>query len=133
MSSWVSCDRALDLCKSNADRSRGGCFFWFVLNKRSIGDETALCLPKINHFDLVKIRPSIGFWYDAFPNMANTHPKVYQINVSGGGLPKQPVPKAYISIQEVAGDRRQSAQYLGRLSGVHGGCAYCPYHRVPEP
>src|SRR5213594_791426 len=67
MSSWLSCDRALDLCKSNADRRRGGCFFWFVLNKRSIGDETALCPPNISHFDLAEIGPSIGFWYNAPP------------------------------------------------------------------
>src|SRR5438876_10611353 len=65
MSSWVSCDSAPDLCKSNADRRRGGCFFWFVLNKRSIGDETALCPPNISHFDLAEIGPSIGFWYNA--------------------------------------------------------------------
>ena len=30
--------------------------------------------------------------------MANTHPKVYLMNVSGGGLLKQPVPKAYIYV-----------------------------------
>src|SRR2546426_5256120 len=39
--------------------------FWFVLNKRSIGDETARCLPNISHFDLAEIRPSIGFGYNA--------------------------------------------------------------------
>ena len=39
--------------------------FWFVLNNRSIGDETARCLPKVSHFDLAEIRPSIGFGYNA--------------------------------------------------------------------
>jgi len=65
--------------------------------------------------------------------MGITQPHVHQINVSEGSVAWLPVPKAYITFQEVAGDRRQSAQYLGRLSGVHGGCASCPYHRVPEP
>src|SRR5438445_11273333 len=45
--------------------------------------------------------------------MAITHPRVHQINVSDGGVPKLPVPKAYITIQGVAGDRQRSAQYHG--------------------
>jgi MOSC domain-containing protein YiiM len=47
------------------------------------------------------------------PDMAIIHPRVYQINVSEGGVPKLPVPKAYITVQGVAGDRQQSAQYHG--------------------
>ena len=45
--------------------------------------------------------------------MANTHPHVHQINVSDGGVPKLPVPKAYITVQGVAGDRQRSVQYHG--------------------
>lgn len=45
--------------------------------------------------------------------MAITHPHVYQINVSDGGVPKLPVPKAYITVQGVAGDRQRSVQYHG--------------------
>ena len=47
------------------------------------------------------------------PSMAITHPHVYQINVSDGGVPKLPVPEAYITVQGVAGDRQRSVQYHG--------------------
>jgi len=45
--------------------------------------------------------------------MVITHPHVHQINVSDGGVPKLPVPKAYITVQGVAGDRQRSVQYHG--------------------
>jgi len=45
--------------------------------------------------------------------MENTHPHVHQINVSDGGVPKLPVPKAYITVQGVAGDRQRSVKYHG--------------------
>ena len=45
--------------------------------------------------------------------MAITHPRVHQINVSDGGVPKLPVPKAYITVQGVSGDRQRSVQYHG--------------------
>jgi MOSC domain-containing protein YiiM len=56
--------------------------------------------------------------------MAITHPHVYQINVSDGGVPKLPVPKAYITVQGVGGDRQRSLQH-------HGGAdrAVCLYAR----
>jgi len=47
------------------------------------------------------------------PSMAITPPHVHQINVSDGGVPKLPVPEAYITVQGVAGDRQRSAQYHG--------------------
>ena len=54
--------------------------------------------------------------------MGITHPHVYQINVSDGGVPKLPVPEARITVQGVAGDRQRSVQYHG---GV--GRAVCLY------
>jgi len=45
--------------------------------------------------------------------MGITHPHVYQINVSDGGVPKLPVPEARITVQGVAGDRQRSVQYHG--------------------
>ena len=50
--------------------------------------------------------------------MAITHPRVHQINVSDGGVPKLPVPKAYITVQAVAGDRQRSPQYHGGVDRV---------------
>ena len=45
--------------------------------------------------------------------MAITNPHVHQINVSDGGVPKLPVPEAYITVQGVAGDRQRSVQHHG--------------------
>ncbi len=45
--------------------------------------------------------------------MAITHPHVHQINVSDGGVPKLPVPEAYITVQGVAGDRQRSPEFHG--------------------
>ena len=41
-------------------------------------------------------------------------PFLYQINISDGGVPKYPVPEAWISVDGVAGDRQ-------RNRSVHGG------------
>src|SRR2546429_5932889 len=73
-------------------------------------------------FDLRENLLTIGFCYNASPSMANTHPHVHQINVSDGGVPKLPVPKAYITVQGVAGDRQRSVQYHGGAD--RGLCLY---------
>ncbi|MGH7231937.1 MAG: MOSC domain-containing protein [Nitrospiraceae bacterium] len=44
----------------------------------------------------------------------NGAPRVYQINVSDGGVPKLPVPRARITVEGVEGDRQ-------RNPGIHGG------------
>src|SRR3989442_10615748 len=54
--------------------------------------------------------------------MAITHPRVHQINVLDGGVPKLPVPKAYITVQGVEGDRQRSPQYHGGVD--RAGCLY---------
>lgn len=41
-------------------------------------------------------------------------PKLYQINISDGGVPKLPVPEARITVEGVVGDRQQNRD-------VHGG------------
>jgi MOSC domain-containing protein YiiM len=41
-------------------------------------------------------------------------PRLYQINVSNGGVPKLPVPQARITVDGVEGDRQ-------RHPGIHGG------------
>src|SRR2546429_7394146 len=56
------------------------------------------------------------------PSMVITHPHVHQINVSDGGVPKLPVPKAYITVQGVVGDRQRSVQYHG--GGDRAVCLY---------
>ncbi|HLZ33954.1 MAG TPA: MOSC domain-containing protein [Nitrospira sp.] len=42
------------------------------------------------------------------------YPHVHQVNVSDGGLPKQPVPEAKVTEEGVAGDRQRNLK-------VHGG------------
>jgi len=46
--------------------------------------------------------------------MAVARPYLHQISVSGGGVPKLPVPEARITVEGVAGDRQRNRE-------VHGG------------
>ncbi|WP_447972906.1 50S ribosomal protein L11 methyltransferase [Nitrospira sp. Kam-Ns4a] len=43
-----------------------------------------------------------------------TGPRLYQINVSDGGVPKRPVPEAQVTVEGIQGDRQRSR-------AVHGG------------
>lgn len=43
-----------------------------------------------------------------------THPRVHQLSVSDGGVPKLPVPEAHITTEGVSGDRQRSPK-------IHGG------------
>lgn len=46
-------------------------------------------------------------------------PYLYQINFSAGGLPKLPMPEAWLSVKGVEGDRQRNQTLMRDPSGPH--------------
>lgn len=82
-----------------------------VITKRD--DETTTTLRRLNHgrvhhtFDVARIRSALE---DAAPPMAG---EVIQVNSSGGGLPKMPLPSAKVDVTGVTNDVQASRKHHG--------------------